>query len=168
MNTSERKWSPMRHSGIVCLIYPKMRQESLGRTCNAAIRTDANEIKIITLINERHPGDHPVTMRALSAAAAATPSRSVTGRASVTASSAFSPPQSAVDSPCASPLLSQTIFQTIIYSVECQTDDIHLKRLEKKTSASTGTPSRGNSKTRLTPSLSTASRVGTYHRSSIS
>ncbi|KAG8294964.1 hypothetical protein J6590_091102 [Homalodisca vitripennis] len=32
----------------------------------------------------------------------------------------------------------------------------------------TGTPSRGNSKTRLTPSLSPASRVGTYHRSSIS
>ncbi|KAG8335473.1 hypothetical protein J6590_067422 [Homalodisca vitripennis] len=33
------------------------------------------------------------------------------------------------------------------------------RRTRKKTSASTGTPSRGNSKTRLTPSLTAASRL---------
>ncbi|KAG8242316.1 hypothetical protein J6590_068263 [Homalodisca vitripennis] len=97
-----------------------------NKTCNAAIRTYANKTKIITLINEKHSGDHPVIMRALTAAAAATSSPSAA------ASSAFSSTptsQSTFDSP----LLSQTLFRMITYSGEFNVTSVNVDKIQELT-----------------------------------
>ncbi|KAG8329559.1 hypothetical protein J6590_083934 [Homalodisca vitripennis] len=97
----------------------------LGRSCNASIRTDASKSKIITVLNDKHSGDHPTTMRSLSKAAGA-PSPSAAGRASP-ASPAPAASAAASASLCASPLLSQSILAKKTYDIACQTEDIHLK-----------------------------------------
>ncbi|KAG8241640.1 hypothetical protein J6590_082475 [Homalodisca vitripennis] len=94
----------------------------LGRSCNASIRTDASKSKIITVLNDKHSGDHPTTMRSLSKAAGA-PSPSAAGRASPAAAASAA----ASASLCASPLLSQSILAKKTYDIACQTEDIHLK-----------------------------------------
>ncbi|KAG8266405.1 hypothetical protein J6590_075589 [Homalodisca vitripennis] len=43
----------------------------LGKTCNASIRSDA-EVTVVSVTNDKHTGQHPVTLRRMSSAPAST------------------------------------------------------------------------------------------------
>ncbi|KAG8328843.1 hypothetical protein J6590_100340, partial [Homalodisca vitripennis] len=88
----------------------------LGKNCGASVRTDSHKT-VLTVVNEKHSGQHPVTMRSL------TPD----SRSAPRSNGASPPVLSLQDSLSASPLLSPLTGRKSRSDSGTQTEDNHMK-----------------------------------------